>query len=139
MSNLANIALRHGALLFAPWPTAESTFDADSPEAIEFLAPLCGPTPVVALHYLARRLKPPTISIVCDIGELSHACGGGTNIGRRDARIVKALTRLEMFGYLRHDGNGRCEVRTQIPPLSPPRIRRLPAELQHLLAQYQPI
>lgn len=35
MSNLANIALRHGALLFAPWPTAESTFDADSPEAIE--------------------------------------------------------------------------------------------------------
>lgn len=103
----------------------------------KILTPIVGPTPVIALHYLTRRLKPPTISIVCDVGELSHACGGGTNIGRRDARIIKALTRLEMFGYLLHDGNGRCEIRTQIPPLSLTRIGRPPAELQHLLAKYQ--
>jgi hypothetical protein len=136
-SNLATIAHQHGTLLFAPWPAAESIFDADTAEAIEFLRPLVGPTATVALYYLARRLHPPTLSIVCDVGELSHACGGGRNPLRRDSRVIKALARLERFGYLRHDGNGRCEVRTQIPPLAPGRIAKLPSELRYLLATYQ--
>jgi hypothetical protein len=136
-TNLATIAHQHGTLLFAPWPADESIFDADTAEAIEFLTPLVGPTATVALHYLARRLHPPTLSIVCDVGELSHTCGGGRNPLRRDSRIIKALTRLELFGYLRHDGNGRCDVRTQIPPLAPGRIAKLPAELRYLLANYQ--
>jgi hypothetical protein len=93
---------------------------------------------MLAMHYLARRLKPPAISTSCDLGELSQICGGGTNVATRNARIIRALLRLEMFGYLRHDGNGRCEIRTQIPPLHPGRIARLPAELRHLLARYQP-
>ena len=137
MSDLAAIATAHGTLLFAPWPTDVSIFDADSHEAIEILTPILGPTCVIALHHITRRLQPPTLSTTFELSELSHACGGGPHPATNTSRIIRTLVRLEQFGYLRHDGNGHCDIRTHIPPLPPARITRLPREARALLATLQ--
>lgn len=79
------------------------------------------------------------MEMTCQLGDLSQACGGGTNVASRDVRIVKALGRLDRFGYLRHQGGSRCEITTVIPPLSFHRIERLPAEARHILSAYQPV
>ncbi len=137
-AELAAIAATNGSLTFVPANTGRGIFAADSDVALDILTCFLGPTAVLALRHITRRLQPPVTEITFQLGDLSQACGG-TNVASRDVRIVKALARLERFGYLKHRGGSRCGIITMIPPLSFHRIERLPAEARHFLSAYQPV
>ncbi|MGH9136628.1 MAG: hypothetical protein ACRD0G_06225 [Acidimicrobiales bacterium] len=126
MSTLTDQISSQQQLTFVAWDTPLAAFDADSDDAIVFLAPVIGPTSVVLLFQLAMRLRHAD-EITVDVADLAHSCGVGRN--ENSSLLRRSLLRLELFGYLRFRG-GRCEVRTKVPPLSHRHVAHLPAYLQ---------
>ncbi|CAN5810042.1 hypothetical protein BH24ACT5_BH24ACT5_01510 [soil metagenome] len=120
-----------GDVVFDIWPTEHPVFDADSPDGIEYLVPIVGPTAVIILHHVCRRLRQTPMTYYTTLPKLSHACGGGTGSGGRCGLIERGLARLVMFGFARQVFAGHYVVRTKVPALPARQIAHLPLELQH--------
>lgn len=67
-----------------------------------------------------------TGAVEVTVGELSAVLGLGSPQGNQ-SRIRRALRRLERFGLVALDADGRCRVRTRLPLVPIERVGRLPA------------
>jgi hypothetical protein len=110
-------------LRFTKWidPLAAGGFDADSDDALVYLAPFLGPTSVLLLHRISRYLVGPAI----DTWTLDDLAA---TFGVTPSKLTSSLAMLERFGMIRAVGT-HIEVRTQVPPLPVHRIERMPAYL----------
>jgi len=97
--------------------------------ADNFLAPVLGPSATIILHHLSRNLRPPALEVTYQLTDLSHLCGMGLAV-RGTGLLIRTLARIEHFGFLHHGGDGRCEIRSQVPLLSHRHVAQLPIELQ---------
>lgn len=110
-------------LRFTKWidPLAAGGFDADSDDALVYLAPFLGPTSVLLLHRISRYLVPPAI----DTWALDDLAA---TFGVTPSKLIASLARLERFGMIR-TVDTHIEVRTQVPPLPARHIERMPTYL----------
>lgn len=118
-----------GELVFEDWPTVRGVFTGHSADAITYLVPVIGPSAAILLHHVSRRITTTGGPYQATPEALSHACGGGPNGGRLGL-IAGGLERLVRFGYARTTGEGRYQVRTQIPGMPVRQVAHLPIELQ---------
>ncbi len=110
-----------------PHPTPQvhrAGFSLEHPYLERCWAPIIGPTSVLLLRRasaLWREQAPASV----DVGELSASLGLGSGTGR-SSPLCHTLERVVRFGVAAWSGPGELDVYTEVPPLSPRRLDRVP-------------
>lgn len=115
------------------WDTHNEGHDARSQYAEQFWLPTLGPTALLVLRNIARRLQQEPSGFQMDISQTSAELGLGYRTGN-SSPLRKALKRLVQFQLAAFDGAATVAVRDQVPPLAERHERRLPTGTQRRLA-----
>ena len=97
-----------------------------------FWLPVLGPSTVLLLRFLSRRLEAadPSGEVLIDAGETARSLGLGDRTSRH-APFARTLSRCIDFEMAQLRGADRIEVRRRLPPLARRHLARLPLELAH--------
>jgi len=125
-------------LTIHPWadPVVDTVgHDPRSLYAETFWLPTLGPTSLLLLRHLATKFdeRPGPLELI--VADASQALGVGERNGS-SSPIVRALARLETFDLACSDGHETVAVRRNLPPTPRRHVRRLPAGLQALHAEW---
>lgn len=110
-------------------------WDLNHPYLETFWLPVIGPTSTVLLRYVGRHVR--TTSYKPFSGEeIGQALGLSRGTGRNSA-LAKTFRRLAHFGLVVYDSaeddpNFRITVPSRVPPLTSPRVQKLPEHLRIL-------
>jgi hypothetical protein len=112
-------------LMLQPWTEHDTPgFHPLSPYVEFCYLPVLGPTAT----WLYRRLGGMVAcngQIEVDLADLATSMGLGRSIGP-NSKLARSLGRLVHHNVARWDAIEMMSVRTELPPLSPLRVRRLP-------------
>jgi hypothetical protein len=125
-------------LTIQPWPDPVIDTVGHDPRSMyaeRFWLPTLGPTALLLLRHLATKFEERPGPLELPVTEASQALGLGEREGS-SSPIVRSLARLETFELAVSDGRGTVAVRRNLPPLQRRHVRRLPAPLQALHAQW---
>lgn len=119
-------------LRIVPWPDPVLDavgFDARSAYVERFWLGILGPSALLLLRHLARRLEEAPAGFELDVSLTARSLGLSARTGR-NAPLSRCLERCVRFGLLRPVGPETMAVRRHLGPLSARHLQRLPLELQ---------
>ena len=126
-------------LTIVPWqdPIVDTIgYDPRTLYAETFWLPTLGPTALLLLRHLAARFDDAPDALELRVAETSRALGVGEREGS-SSPIVRTLARLEQFDLACSDPTSpTIAVRRNLPPVDRRRLRRLPAGVQSVHAQW---
>lgn len=108
--------------------TAVSTFPARSRYVDRVSLPLLGPKATLAVRLFAELVEEARGDVTVRVADLTQAVGLDAGTGERSA-FARAVRRLERHRLVQTEC-GRVTVRTQLAPVSPRDLARLPEFVQ---------
>jgi hypothetical protein len=125
-------------LTIQPWPDPILDTVGHDPRSLyaeTFWLPTLGPTALLLLRHLAMKFDERPGPLTLTVAEASLALGLGERAGS-SSPIVRTLARLETFELACSDGVETVAVRRNLPPINRRHLRRLPAALQAMHAEW---
>lgn len=113
-----------------PWPdpTGDVGHELRSDYVERYWLPTLGPTAYVVLRHCAARLDASPHGATTTLEAVAELVGVGSG---RHQPLVRALRRLERFGFVRAVGPlPALAVRRHLPAVAPKHVRRLPVTRQ---------
>jgi hypothetical protein len=98
-------------------------------DAVTLSRPEPGPAPATTRAGVTTGRATVAPGLDLAVAELCGELGLGSPTGNQ-ARIRRALRRLEFFGLLRIIDAGHCLLRTRLPLIPPERVGRLPPSVR---------
>lgn len=92
--------------------------------------PILGPTATLAVRLLAELVEEARGDVTVRVADLTQALGLGAATGERSA-FARAVRRLDRHRLVQVAGNGLI-VRTELQPVSPRDLARLPTFVQNV-------
>lgn len=110
-------------------------FPLEHPYVEQVWLSIVGPTSVLALRHLGRRLDAQPAGVTVDVVELSRSLGlqakDSVELGR-NSQLGRTLERLVQFHFAAWLGDDRLSVHRKVPAVTSHRVERLPESVRSL-------